>query len=149
MRHGQLEKAKELLHARISKPFQWEEAHRTTDLLLVFIDILMGENRQAYSRIIEGGKEALVDMPYTLALTKLRKGLALLNMEMEDFERAKACFDETLELLNQIHVKRIKAECYMGLILYFRDNVIEAKRHAQIDYGKRTRCKIFGCLRYC
>lgn len=143
LRHGQLEKAKELLHARISKPFQWEEAHRTTDLLLVFIDILMGENRQAYSRIIEGGKEALVDMPYTLALTKLRKGLALLNMEMEDFERAKACFDETLELLNQIHVKRIKAECYMGLILYFRDNVIEAKRHAQIGLRETNKVQDF------
>ena len=60
------------------------------------IHVLMGENTQAYSRIIEGGKEALVDMPYTLALTKLRKGLALLNMEMKDFERAKGCFDETL-----------------------------------------------------
>ncbi|WP_336046560.1 BTAD domain-containing putative transcriptional regulator [Solibacillus ferritrahens] len=143
LRHGQLEIAKELLNARVSKPFQWEEAHRTTDLLLVLIDILMGENVQAYSRIIEGGKEELVDMPYTLALTKLRKGLALLNMEMKDFERAKACFDETLELLNQIHVKRIKAECYMGLILYYRSNVIEAKRHAQIGLRETNKVQDF------
>ncbi|MBM7665456.1 ATP/maltotriose-dependent transcriptional regulator MalT/DNA-binding SARP family transcriptional activator [Solibacillus kalamii] len=143
LRHGQLEKAKELLNARVSKPFQWEEAHRTTDLLLVLIDVLMGENTQAYSRIIEGGKEALVDMPYTLALTKLRKGLALLNMEMKDFERAKGCFDETLDLLNLIHVKRITAECYMGLILYHRDNVYEAKRHAQIGLRETNKVQDF------
>ena len=143
LRHGQLDKAKELLNARVSKPFQWEEAHRTTDLLLVLIDVLMGENTQAYSRIIEGGKEALVDMPYTLALTKLRKGLALLNMEMKDFERAKGCFDETLELLNLIHVKRITAECYMGLILYHRDNVFEAKRHAQIGLRETNKVQDF------
>src|SRR5574337_1313209 len=42
---------------------------------------------------------------------------------LKDFERAKGCFDETLDLLNLIHVKRITAECYMGLILYHRDNV--------------------------
>lgn len=143
LRHGQLEKAKELLNARVSKPFQWEEAHRTTDLLLVLIDVLMGENVQAYGRIIEGGKEALIDMPYTLALTKLRKGLALLNMEMKDFDRAKACFDETLELLNLIHVKRITAECYMGLILYHRDNVFEAKRHAQIGLRETNKVQDF------
>ena len=89
-------------------------------------------------------------MPYTLALTKLRKGLALLNMEMKDFERAKGCFDETLELLNLIHVKRITAECYMGLILYHRDNVFEAKRHARIGLRETNKVQDFSiCWRCC
>lgn len=132
LRQGKLELAKEILSKRIEKPFYWEEAHRTTDLLLVLIDVLTGENEQAYSRIIGGGKEALLDMPYTLALTKLRKGLALINIEKSNLVKAKRCFDETLELFNQIHVNRVKAECYMGLILYYHNNVSEAKRHAQM-----------------
>ncbi|ATP38783.1 transcriptional regulator [Solibacillus sp. R5-41] len=132
LRQGQLELAKETLKHRVAKPFQWEEAHRTTDLLLVLIDVLTGENEQAYQRIIESDKEQLIDLPFTLAITKLRKGLALLNMELSDSTLAKRCFDETLELMSQIHVKRVKAECYMGLILYYRENVKEAKRYAQL-----------------
>lgn len=132
LRQGQLEQAKEILTSRVTKPFHWEEAHRTTDLLLVLIDVLMGENEQAFERIIEGEKEQLKDMPFTLALTKLRKGLALLNLEMNDRLLAKNCFDETLQLMEQIHVKRVKAECYMGLILYYEQNLTEAKRHAQL-----------------
>ena len=62
----------------------------------------------------------------------MRKGLALLNMEQKHMPLAKQCFDETLELMDQIHVKRVKAECYMGLILYYRNDINEAKRHAQM-----------------
>ncbi|WP_274308866.1 BTAD domain-containing putative transcriptional regulator [Solibacillus daqui] len=132
LRQGQLEQAKEILQQRVVKQFRWEEAHRTTDLLLVLIDVLMGENEQAYARIIESEKEQLVDMPFTLAIIKLRKGLALLNMDVKDLTLAKQCLDETLELMGQIHVKRVKAECYMGLVLFHRDNVNEAKRYAQM-----------------
>lgn len=132
LRQGKLEQAKEILMQRMTKPFQWEEAHRTTGLLLVLIDVLIGENELAYERIIDSESEQLLDMPFTLAVTKLRKGLALLNMEQRDMLLAKQCFDETLELMDQIHVKRVKAECYMGLILYYKNHINEAKRHAQI-----------------
>jgi LuxR family transcriptional regulator, maltose regulon positive regulatory protein len=132
LRQGKLEQAKEILMERVTKPFHWEEAHRTTDLLLVLIDVLMGDNEQAYERIIGSESEQLVDMPFTLALTKLRKGLALLTIEQRDMPLAKQCFDETLELMDQIHVKRVKAECYMGLILYYRNHINEAKRYAQM-----------------
>jgi len=132
LRQGQLEQAKDILQQRQARQSRWEEAHRTTDLLLVLIDVLMGENEQAFTRIIESEKEQLVDMPFTLAITKLRKGLALLNIDTKDSTLAKQCLDETLDLMEQIHVKRVKAECYMGLVLYYRDNVNEAKRHAQL-----------------
>ena len=132
LRQGKLEEAKEMLFQRATKPFQWEEAHRTTGLLLVLIDVLMGQNEQAYERIIESDSDQLQDMPFTMALTKLRKGLALLNMETNNPELTKKCFDDTLTLMDQIHVKRVKAECYMGLILFYKSNVVEAKRYAQM-----------------
>lgn len=113
LRQGQLEQAKEILQQRQARQSRWEEAHRTTDLLLVLIDVLMGENEQAFTRIIESEKEQLVDMPFTLAITKLRKGLALLNIDTKDLTLAKQCLDETLDLMEQIHVKRVKAECYI------------------------------------
>lgn len=132
LRQGKLEKAKEILLHRATKPFQWEEAHRTTGLLLVLIDVLLGQNEQAYERIIESDSDQLLEMPFTMALTKLRKGLALLNLETNDPQLTKKCFDDTLTLMDRIHVKRVKAECYMGLVLFYKSDVAEAKRYAQM-----------------
>ena len=130
LRQGKLQQAKELLLSRSLQQESLEEAHRTSEFLLVLIDVLLGENEAAFQRITRSTNHRQFDMPFTQAVSQLRKGLSLLQLIPENLNFAKQCFDETMLLMDQIHVKRVKAECYMGLTLYFRKQPNEAKRQA-------------------
>lgn len=130
LRQGKLQQAKVLLLSRSSQQEIWQEAHRTSDLLLVLIDVMLGEKVDAFQRIIQISDQPL-DMPFTQAVTHLRKGLTLLQLMPHQLQLSKQCFDKTLQLMDQIHVKRVKAECYMGLTLFYNNNPIEAKIQAQ------------------
>ncbi|MEO4052471.1 BTAD domain-containing putative transcriptional regulator [Solibacillus sp. CAU 1738] len=130
LRQGKLQQAKDLLLSRSLHQEIWQEAHRTSELLLVLIDVLIGENEAAFTRIINMNEEYQLEMPFTQAVTHLRKGLTLLQLVPQNLEFAKQSFDKTLQLMDQIHVKRVKAECYMGLTLLYSNQPIEAKQHA-------------------
>lgn len=130
LRQGKLQQAKDLLLSRSSQQEIWQEAHRTSDLLLVLIDVMLGENEAAFQRIIQISAQQL-DMPFTQAVTYLRKGLTLLQLMPHRLQLSKQCFDKTLQLMDQIHVKRVKAECYMGLTLHYNSNPFEARIQAQ------------------
>lgn len=130
LRQGKLQQAKDLLLSRSNQQEIWQEAHRTSDLLLVLIDVMLGENEAAFHRVIQISSQQL-DMTFTQAVTHLRKGLVLLQLMPNQLQHSKQCFENTLQLMDQITVKRVKAECYMGLTLLYSTNTLEAKKQAQ------------------
>lgn len=121
LRSGKLWEARRLLENR------WEQeqthkhhvsrAHRETTLLLSLILSYQGEQEQAI-RFAQAAGERGADLqsPYITAASLNRLGIAhLLSKNEKGYAEAQHCFDQAIQLCNDLDIPRRKVEALIGL----------------------------------
>ncbi|MHA6250491.1 BTAD domain-containing putative transcriptional regulator [Oceanobacillus sp. CAU 1775] len=138
LRTGKLQKAKELLMKNYSHANMEEshlaQAHRETNLLLSFINGLMGEAETSKELATSGIQLGLtIQSPFVEACGWMRLGHAVHLLDRYDSELAIQCYKTALNMMENINVSRGKAEPYMGLAILYGINreYNQARKHAE------------------
>ena len=125
------------------------DAHRESDVLNSLILSMLGEVEEAFVRANNCVKNSERDFSqYAEAVAYLRRGHALLLLNPFDAKEAEKSYLKTIEIMDEIHVSRAKAESYMGLALVYSrmGNIEEAISYANSGYMKRKEFKMLGYL---
>ncbi|MFF5995498.1 BTAD domain-containing putative transcriptional regulator [Lysinibacillus sp. KU-BSD001] len=133
LRQGALHEAKLLAESRLFEQQGGTVAHRETDALLSLIYAMMGNRARAKESAYRGLQNSTATHEaFNIAVAHIRNGHAELLLNPYDPSEAITHYETAVQQMEQIRIKRIKAECYVGLaIAYGRTgNVIEAKRYA-------------------
>ncbi len=127
LRQGKLLEAKRRIKLREVKHALPLDAHRESDVLHSLILAMMGQNEEAFERANNCLKNSVRDFSqYAEAVAYLRRGHALLLLNPFENSAAEESYLKTIDIMDEIHVTRAKAECYMGLaMVYSRNGQIE------------------------
>lgn len=118
LRQGKLLEANELIKQREGRDSFSDEAHRESDILHALILSLIGENEEAFIRAITSINNSIRDhSKYAEAVAYLRKGHATMLVNPFELQEAERCYLKTIQIMDEIRVKRAKAESYMGLAI--------------------------------
>ncbi|MFB6465256.1 BTAD domain-containing putative transcriptional regulator [Cytobacillus sp. Hz8] len=123
LRTGRLEEAKNIL-LTTKKNQEHESAHlpqshRETELLLSLIEAFMGNGVEAKALAQEGIQLGIrTESPFVEACGWIRMGHAVQMLKYE-LPLAIECYETALEMMEQIHVDRGKAEPLMGLCILY------------------------------
>ncbi|SOC37591.1 BTAD domain-containing putative transcriptional regulator [Ureibacillus acetophenoni] len=129
LRQGKLNDAKMLIKLREAKEVLPLDAHRESDVLNSLILSMLGEIEESFVRanncVINSERDF---SQYAEAVAYLRRGHALLLLNPFEVKFAEQSYLKTIEIMDEIHVTRAKAESYMGLALVY-------SRNGNIDEG--------------
>ncbi|WP_413356518.1 BTAD domain-containing putative transcriptional regulator [Robertmurraya sp. 2P01SA] len=122
LRTGRLEKARKTLLSKqkLEMKHTLPQSHRETDLLLSLIEAFRGNGEEA-KRLSQIGIQQGIEIqsPFVEACGWIRMGHAVQLLHKYDVKLAKKCYETALEIMDQIHVERGKAEPLMGLCLLY------------------------------
>ncbi|MEL4024678.1 BTAD domain-containing putative transcriptional regulator [Lysinibacillus endophyticus] len=118
LRQGKLAQARKLIQQRENEHNYSLDAHRESDVLHALILSLLGENEEALRCSINTIHNSLQDYSqFSLAVAYLRKGHATWVLNPLLLEEAETCYLKAIEVMDEIHVSRAKAESYLGLAI--------------------------------
>ncbi|MCB9135550.1 MAG: tetratricopeptide repeat protein [Anaerolineales bacterium] len=120
LRTGRLTEAIEKLEIQAEvereSPVQTPRAHRETPLLLSILYAFLGMSEPAYRTALEGTQRGLsLSSPFITAVGYMRQGHGLMLLGDDRYDEARAAFEKTIELSNQLAVPRLCVEAYWGL----------------------------------
>ncbi len=123
LRTGRLEEARRgleaLAEAEKREPVQTPRAHRETLLLLSLIYSLMGMSKHAYQAALEGTRRGdELKSPFVTAVGHMRQGHSLnvsANLHNENFARALAEFEKSVQISRTLDVPRLLVEADWGM----------------------------------
>ncbi len=133
LRQGALHKAKLLAESRLFEQQSVTVAHRETDAILSLIYAMMGNRVRAKESAFRGLQNSIATYEaFNIAVAHIRNGHAELLLNPYDSSEAIVHYELAVQQMEKIQVKRIKAECYVGLAIAYgrKGNVIEAKGYA-------------------
>jgi LuxR family transcriptional regulator, maltose regulon positive regulatory protein len=139
LRTGRLKEAKSILFDRKKEnPFFEEnhipQYHRETDLLLSLICAFMGEGEESKRYAQEAIQQGIqLNSPYIEACGWIRMGHAVQMVTSYQSQLAIQCYETSLQIMDDLHNARGKAEPYMGLCIYYAGNEDFEKAW---EYGK-------------
>lgn len=142
LRQGKLSEAKTMIKLRETKEVFPLDAHRESDVLNSLILSMLGEVEEAFVRANSCVKNSERDFSqYAEAVAFLRRGHALLLLNPFDVKAAEKSYLRTIEIMDEIHVSRAKAESYMGLALVYSrmGNLEEAISYANLGLYETER----------
>ncbi|MEH7414418.1 BTAD domain-containing putative transcriptional regulator [Neobacillus drentensis] len=125
LRTGRFEAAKKVLllkkeELKDSTVNTLPQSHRETDLLLALIEAFMGEGLKAKDLAQSGIQQGIsYKAPYVEACGWIRMGHAVQILNKYNLSLAESCYQTALEIMEQIHVDRAKAEPLMGLCILY------------------------------
>lgn len=118
LRQGKLLEANDLIKQREGRDSITYDAHRESDILHALILSLIGENEEAYIRAITSIHNSIrAHSKYAEAVAYLRKGHATMLVNPFELQEAERCYLKTIQIMDDIGVKKAKAESYMGLTI--------------------------------
>ena len=133
LRQGALQEAKELAESRLFDQQSATSAHRETDALLSLIYAMMGNRAHAKDSAYRGLQNSIASHEaFNIAVANIRNGHAELLLNPYNPAEAIHYYELAARQMEQLQVKRIKAECYVGLALAYgrQGDVALAKRYA-------------------
>ncbi|KGR81676.1 BTAD domain-containing putative transcriptional regulator [Lysinibacillus odysseyi] len=133
LRQGALQKARALAESRLFTQQTGTSAHRETDALLSLIYAMMGNRVRAKETAFRGLQNSITSREaFNIAVANIRNGHAELLLNPYDPAEAIHYYELAAKQMEQLQVKRIKAECYVGLALAYgrQGDVTLAKRYA-------------------
>ncbi|WP_413362494.1 BTAD domain-containing putative transcriptional regulator [Lysinibacillus sp. 3P01SB] len=133
LRQGALQQAKELAESRLFTQQIGTSAHRETDALLSLIYAMMGNRVRAKESAFRGLQNSILSHEaFNIAVANIRNGHAELLLNPYDSTEAIHYYELAAKQMEQLQVKRIKAECYVGLALAYgrKGDVTRASRYA-------------------
>lgn len=142
LRQGKLSEARMLIKMREVKDVLPLDAHRESDVLNSLILTMLGEIEKSFVRANNCVKNSERDFSqYAEAVAFLRRGHALLLLNPFDLQTAEISYLKTIEIMDEIHVSRAKAESYMGLALVYsrKGNIEEAISYANLGLYETER----------
>jgi LuxR family transcriptional regulator, maltose regulon positive regulatory protein len=96
------------------------QAHRETNLLLSLINAFTGEGIKAKERAQAGIQQGInLNAPFVEACGWIRMGHAVQVLNKYDSNLAETCYQTALDIMDQLHVDRGKAEPLMGLCILY------------------------------
>ncbi|MGJ7911531.1 BTAD domain-containing putative transcriptional regulator [Neobacillus sp. LXY-1] len=125
LRTGRFEKAKNLLYLKKEEIKMVElmslpQAHRETDLLLALIEAFTGEGENAKKLAQAGIQQGnSLKAPFVEACGWIRMGHAVQILNKYEIELAEKCYQTALEIMEELHIDRGKAEPLMGLCILY------------------------------
>ena len=143
LRTGRLEEARRGLEERAEaeklEPVQTPRAHRETMLILSLIYSFQGLGEQAYQTALEGTRRGdELKSPFVTAVGYMRQGHALMlagegATKNENFARARAQFEKSVEISRTLAVPRLLVEADWGLCRAYgyQGDLPRAQSHAQ------------------
>lgn len=131
LRQGALQQAKLLAESRLFTQQISTSAHRETDALLSLIYAMMGNHVHAKESAYRGLQNSITSHEaFNIAVANIRNGHAELLLNPYDATEAIYYYELAAKQMEQLQVKRIKAECYVGLaIAYGRQGDIARAKH--------------------
>ncbi|MFY3792906.1 BTAD domain-containing putative transcriptional regulator [Ureibacillus sp. MALMAid1270] len=142
LRQGKLSEARVLIKLREAKGVLPLDAHRESDVLNSLILSMLGEIDESFVRANTCVKNSERDFSqYAEAVAYLRRGHALLLLNPFDAKAAEKSYLKTIEIMDEIHVTRAKAESYMGLALVYSrmGNIEKARSYAELGLYETER----------
>ncbi|MGM9949816.1 MAG: BTAD domain-containing putative transcriptional regulator, partial [Lysinibacillus sp.] len=133
LRQGALQQARGLAESRLFDQQSATSAHRETDALLSLIYAMMGNRARAKESAFRGLQNSITSHEaFNIAVANIRNGHAELLLNPYDPAEAIRYYELAARQMEKLQVKRIKAECYVGLALAYgrQGNVTQAKRYA-------------------
>ena len=133
LRQGALQQAKGLAESRLFDQQSATSAHRETDALLSLIYAMMGNRARAKESAFRGLQNSIASHEaFNIAVANIRNGHAELLLNPYAPAEAIHYYELAARQMEQLQVKRIKAECYVGLALAYgrQGDVTLAKRYA-------------------
>ena len=130
LRQGALYEAKSLAESRIFEQQNGTSAHRETDALLSLIYAMMGNRVRAKESAFRGLQNSIDShATFNIAVANIRNGHAELLLNPYNPTEAIHFYELAVQQMEQIQVKRIKAECYIGLALAYgrKGNIAQAE----------------------
>ncbi|MCM3568267.1 BTAD domain-containing putative transcriptional regulator [Neobacillus mesonae] len=139
LRTGRFEEAKNVLYkvkVKNSSAASLPQAHRETELLLSLIESFMGDGMKAKELAQQGIQQGIsAKAPFVEACGWIRMGHAVQILNQYESHLAENCYQTALEIMDQLHVDRGKAEPLMGLcILYGKRGELERA----LEAGKKA-----------
>lgn len=144
LRQGALYEAKSLAESRIFEQQNGTSAHRETDALLALIYAMMGNRVRAKESAFRGLQNSIDShATFNIAVANIRNGHAELLLNPYDPSEAIHFYELAVKQMEQIQVKRIKAECYVGLALAYgrKGNIAQAEYFARIGMRETEKVK--------
>ena len=135
LRQGALYEAKVLAQSRIFEQQNGTSAHRETDALLSLIYAMMGNRVRAKESALRGLQNSIDShATFNIAVANIRNGHAELLLNPYNPSDAIHFYELAVQQMEQIQVKRIKAECYVGLALAYgrKGSIAQAEYFALI-----------------
>ncbi|MEC9488094.1 MAG: BTAD domain-containing putative transcriptional regulator [Halanaerobium sp.] len=134
LRTGRFAEARQILQRKLQEGEEQREqvripqAHRETLLILSLINSFEGNGEEAREYALMGhnlGKK--LHSLFLEAVSFMRLGHALQLLE-DDTDKARKAYGKALELVDRMHIRRLRAEALMGLCLDygFKNNLKEA-----------------------
>ncbi|PLS01012.1 BTAD domain-containing putative transcriptional regulator [Neobacillus cucumis] len=141
LRTGRFEAAKKTLfinreELKASNINTLPQSHRETDLLLSLIEAFNGEGLKAKELAQAGIQQGIsYKAPFVEACGWIRMGHAVQILNKYDSSLAENCYQTALEIMEQLHIDRGKAEPLMGLCILYGtrgelERALEAGRKA-------------------
>lgn len=120
LRQGRLQEAYQILTKQKQREHEegghLQQSHRETDLLLSLIHSFRGETLKAKKLAQEGIiRGTTYRAPFVEACGWMRIGHAIQLSSNYDLDQALSCYETALQIMDEIHVPRGKAEPLMGL----------------------------------
>ncbi|WML30348.1 BTAD domain-containing putative transcriptional regulator [Neobacillus sp. OS1-32] len=141
LRTGRFEEAKRLLY-RKKEQFNatnftsLPQAHRETDVLLSLIEAFTGNGLRAKELAEKGIQQGITQKaPFVEACGWMRLGHAVQILNKYDSRLAENCYQTALEIMDQLHVDRGKAEPLMGLCRLYG---IRGELERALDVGNKA-----------
>lgn len=123
LRTGRFDEAKKVLYKEKLKDTisaSLPQAHRETDLLLSLIEAFIGEGIKAKELAQAGIQHGISQKsPFVEACGWIRMGHAVQILNKYESQLAENCYQTALEIMDQLHVDRGKAEPLMGLCILY------------------------------
>lgn len=146
LRTGKLDEAIKLLAGKLAEEKRREmspRSHRETVLILSLAHALKGEVDLAYSYAksgVELGKQ--YDSPFIVAVAYMRLGHSLQLAKNPKVEEARAAYEKSLQLVDELEIARGRAEPLLGLSLieaFYGDSNLGLKYgHEGVEILKRS-----------
>jgi LuxR family maltose regulon positive regulatory protein len=112
------------------------QAHRETDLLLSLIEVFTGEGMKAKELSQAGIQQGVIlKAPFVEACGWIRMGHSVQILNKYDSGLAENCYQTALEIMDQLHVSRGKAEPLMGLCVLYG---IRGEYERALEAGKKA-----------
>ncbi len=155
LRTGRFEQAKKFLYMKKEElkgkyVTALPQSHRETDLLLSLIEAFSGEGLKAKELAQAAIQQGIhLQAPFVEACGWIRMGHAVQILNKYESELAENCYQTALEIMDQLHVNRGKAEPLMGLCILYGtrgeyERAIEAGKKGITRNRGRSRCLAFS-----